>query len=89
MDERLKFVATRPGHSPVLRTASQRTLVYRLQRRVSAGQPPVLLHGSLESLNSPWRNLPKVRGRRVRYLSLGKTELTALLQNHGGCGQSL
>jgi hypothetical protein len=36
------------------------------------------VHGFLESLNRPWRNLPKVRGRRVRHLSLGKTELTAL-----------
>ena len=36
------------------------------------------VHGFLESLNSPWQNLPKVRGRRVRHLSLGKTELTAL-----------
>ena len=32
-----------------------------------------------ESLNSPRGELPKVRGRRrVRHLSLGKTELTAL-----------
>jgi len=36
------------------------------------------VHGFLERLNSPWRNLPKVRGRRIRHLSLGKTELTAL-----------
>ena len=36
------------------------------------------IHGFLESLNSPWRNWPKVRGQRVRHLSLGKTELTAL-----------
>ena len=36
------------------------------------------VHGFLESLNSPWWNLPKVRGRRVRRLTLGKTGLTAL-----------
>jgi hypothetical protein len=26
------------------------------------------VHGFLESLNSPWRNLPKVRGRRLKAL---------------------
>ena len=36
------------------------------------------VHGFLQSLNSPWQNLPKVRVRRVRHSSFGKTEVTAL-----------
>jgi hypothetical protein len=43
------------------------------------------VHGFLESLNRPWRNLPKVCGRRVRHLSLADEVLgfAQHLENRG------